>query len=423
VHRDYSARLMLLRQRSVGALLAAEIVSTTGSLMSTVALPWFVLVTTGSPARMGLTMGAELLANAIAGLPGGQLAAWLGARRTMLVSDLARAPLVGAIPLLHRLGLLSFPVLVLLVFALGCFFAPYLASQRTILPELLGEDERLLGQANALLGGAERLTIVLGPPLAGVLIAALGASPVLVVDAATFLVSFLLVLTFVPSAAPLGAEAGGLLTGLRALFRDRLLRAWLATSSAFELAWQALFAAIPVLAFMRYGDARVAGLLFACFGAGALAGNLLAFRLLGRLPGLLLAPLAKVPQAAAFWLLALGFSAPLVGGVLVVTGLCNGLINPPFMAVQTSRLPRGVRTQALTASLTVSLLAGGIGLALAGPALGRFGLHPVFVGIAAIHTLGGVVFVRAGLRARREALRAPLANGADEGLERAGVHG
>ena len=406
MHQDYSDRLMLLQQRSLVALLAAEIVSTTGSLMSTLALPWFVLVTTGSPARMGVTMAAELVANALAGLPGGNLAARLGARRTMLIADLARAPLVAAIPLLHRLGVLSFPALIAIVFALGCFFAPYLASQQTILPELLGEDETRLGQANALLGGAERLTIVLGPSLAGVLIAAVGASAVLLLDAATYVVSFALVLTLVPQGRPLAEELGGLLGGVRALLADSLLRVWTATGAAFELAWQALFAAVPVLAFVRYGDPRIAGWLFAAFGAGALAGNLVAFRLLRRVPGLVLAPLAKVPQAAVFWLLAFSVSAPLVGAVLAAAGVCNGLINAPFMAVQTSRLARAVRTQALTASLTISLLAGGIGLAVAGPALGRFGLHPVFVGIAAIHTVGGVFFTRAGLRARRRALEA-----------------
>src|SRR5205809_8106175 len=112
---------MLLRQRSLAALLSAEIVSTTGSLMTTVALPWFVLVTTGSPTRMGITMAAELVANALAGLPGGTLAARLGARRSMLLADAARAPLVALIPVLHFLGLLSFPVLIVIVFALGCF--------------------------------------------------------------------------------------------------------------------------------------------------------------------------------------------------------------------------------------------------------------------------------------------------------------
>ena len=415
---------MVLRQRSLAALLTAEIVSTTGSLMSTLALPWFVLVTTGSPARMGVTMAAELVANALAGLPGGTLAARLGARRTMLIADAARAPLVALIPILSWLGLLSFPVLIAIVFTLGCFFAPYLASQRSILPELLGEDERLLGQANALLGGAERLTIVLGPPLAGLLITVTSASAVLLIDAATFLVSFVLLAGLVPSGRPLGEDPGGLLVGVRTLLADRLLRAWLFTSSAFELAWQAMFAAVPVLAFIRYdGDARVAGWLFAAFGAGALAGNVLAYRALVRIPGLVLAPLAKIPQAAAFWLLAFGTSAWLVGGVLAVTGICNGLINAPFMAVQTSRLPRAVRTQALTASLTISLLAGGVGLACAGPALGHFGLHPVFLGIATIHTIGGVIFTAAGLRARRAVLRAAFADGGDQRLEGAGVRG
>ena len=67
----------------------------------------------------------------------------------MLVSDLARAPLIASIPLLHALGWLSFPLLLVLVALVGVFLAPYFASQRLILPELVGDDERDVAQANA----------------------------------------------------------------------------------------------------------------------------------------------------------------------------------------------------------------------------------------------------------------------------------
>jgi MFS family permease len=74
----------------LAALLLAEVVSTTGSQMTLVALPWFVLVATGSPARMGLVVAADLAPMLLLAIPAGALAARLGARRTMLVSDLAR---------------------------------------------------------------------------------------------------------------------------------------------------------------------------------------------------------------------------------------------------------------------------------------------------------------------------------------------
>jgi hypothetical protein len=81
----------------------------------------------------------------------------------MVVGDAARAPVMLAIPLLHEAGLLTFPVL-LFVFALGCFLAPYISAQRLILAELVGDDERTVAQANAVVEGTQRATAHLGPP-------------------------------------------------------------------------------------------------------------------------------------------------------------------------------------------------------------------------------------------------------------------
>ncbi len=85
---------------------------------------------------------------------------------------------------------------------LGAFSAPYFAAQRMILPELLGEEEATVSQASALFQGATRITLLLGPVTAGVLIGFIGAPTVLVVDAATYVVSVLLVALFVPATEP-----------------------------------------------------------------------------------------------------------------------------------------------------------------------------------------------------------------------------
>src|SRR5688572_15072 len=132
--------MRLLRQRPLAALFAAEVVSTTGAQMTWLALPWFVLTTTGSPARMGIVMAVELSPLALFGIVSGSVVERIGARRAMLACDFARAPIMGLIPLLHWLGALPFPLLLVLVFLLGIFWAPYFSSQRIILPELVGED-------------------------------------------------------------------------------------------------------------------------------------------------------------------------------------------------------------------------------------------------------------------------------------------
>src|SRR2546423_4082678 len=196
----------MLRDRRLLALLVAETVSTSGSEMTWLALPWFVLVTTGSPARMGFMVAAGVAGAALFGLPGGALLGRIGARRTMLVADACRTPLVLAVPLLHWAGALSYPLLLVLVFAESAFFGPYFAAQRVIVPELLGEDKAVVGRANALLQGATRITLILGPAIAGVLIGVLGAPAAAGPAAAAFGAPFVLAAV---SAAPMRARVGG----------------------------------------------------------------------------------------------------------------------------------------------------------------------------------------------------------------------
>ena len=144
--------------------------------MTWLALPWFVLTTTGSPARMTFVMIAELVGFAIAGLPAGTFVQRLGARRTMLFADAARAPADAAragAPL-DRAPLARAAALLALL--LGVLGAPYFTAQRVIVPELLGEDEQTITQANGLFQGAIRTTMLLGPPIGGVLIGFMGAA-------------------------------------------------------------------------------------------------------------------------------------------------------------------------------------------------------------------------------------------------------
>src|SRR5258706_6059130 len=102
-----------MRNLTLPALLTAEAVSSTGSAMTFVALPWFVLVTTGSPTKMSVVLAAEILPMALLGIPSGSVVARLRARTSMLVSDIVRAPLLGLVPLLHSTGHLTFPPLLL----------------------------------------------------------------------------------------------------------------------------------------------------------------------------------------------------------------------------------------------------------------------------------------------------------------------
>ena len=393
---------MILRQRSLVALLVAQTISTTGMQMTWLALPWFVLTTTGSAGRMVLVLAAEAIGLAAFGLPAGSLLSRVGSRRLMMLSDAIRGPLTLSIPILHWEGLLSFPLLLVLVFFLGAFGAGYFGAQRAVVPEVLGEDERLVGKANAYLQSATRITLLLGPATAGVLIGWIGAASVIVVDAATYVVSLALVGAFIRSvAAPPVEERGGVLDGLRWVVRDRLLRAWSLAFVIGDAAWYAFFAAVPVLVVADYGaDPRIAGWIFASFGVGAVLGNVVSFRLQDRFDGLFLVGTLVYGQALPLWALVMHVPAEAVVAAIFVSGLFNGLVNPSIHAILTLRAPVSIRPRVLTATGTVLMLSGPLGLAASGPVLSTAGAHPVLVGFVATQTLAMAIVSVVALRVR-----------------------
>src|SRR5439155_73387 len=161
------------RDRSIAALLTGEFVSRLGSQFTSLALPWFVLVTTGSTSKMGLVFAVELAPIAILGIPSSVLVQRFGPKRWMVAMDSARAPIVALVPLLHATGNLTYALILLLGGLHGVFSCGYFASQRLILPAVVGEDQQKLAQANSLVEGTTNVTNLLGPALAGVLIVAL----------------------------------------------------------------------------------------------------------------------------------------------------------------------------------------------------------------------------------------------------------
>jgi predicted MFS family arabinose efflux permease len=301
-------------------------------------------------------------------------------------------PAILLVPLLHWAGLLSFGLLLAIVFAIGGLFGPYFASQRVILAEILGDDETLVSAANAWLQGATRITMLIGPPLAGVLITLIGAPAVLVVDAATFLFALVVIALFVPGGKPVETteDAQGVLAGVRYLRRNRLLLAWTLSMAVGDAAWNALFATLPFYAFTEYdGNAKVAGVLLACFGVAAVVGNILSFRVRRRLEPATLIAVFVVAQAAA----------------LLLAGLANGIVNPSLHAFLTLIVPPAVRSQALTAVLAINQLAAPVGFLGAGVILARRGYEPVFLLVPAVQSVTMGARAVATLR-RRESLPA-----------------
>jgi MFS family permease len=264
---------------SLHALVAANALSLLGNALAAVALPWLVLVTTGSAAKTGLTAFVTTIPFALGALFGGAVADRIGAKTTSVLGDLASAVAAAAIPLLHLVGVLAFWQILVIGFARSVCDAPGTAARRALVPALAEDGRVSLERANSLYTGTEHFGYVLGAPLGGALIAALGAANVLWVDAASFVFSAGLVALAVKplalSAARVGRYVGDLIDGLRFLVGDRAIFGVVVVHSAgsFLAAWIAPVI-LPVYARDVFHSAFSLGLMVGAFGVGGLLGTI-----------------------------------------------------------------------------------------------------------------------------------------------------
>ena len=393
--------MSILRNRSLAALIAAEIVSSLGSRITFLALPWFVLVTTGSAARMGIVLAVELAPVALLGIPSGAVVAptrcaphdaAVGSR-SCATDVLDSPPPLGGVAHLSTAPDDRLPDRVLPGAVLR------LAARDPA--RLVGEDETTVAQANAVIEGATTLTNLLGPVVAGLLIAAVGTTSVLYIDAATFLLSFLTLTLFVPSRPPQPQteDARGVFAGLRFLLRDPLLWRIGLAAVFLNMFGSALSAALPVLAFDEFSESLPRGRCAvrlprrrraARHGAGDEADA--AFQ------PLKLAAVGIVALPLPIWLLGLDLPLWATMAALFVSTVPQPLVNAPVIGLMTTRTPEALRPKLMTALLTVAMLAGPVGLAAGGPLLEALGTRPVFAIIAAGMTVCALYFASVALR-------------------------
>jgi predicted MFS family arabinose efflux permease len=394
----------VLRNRSLIGLVTAELVSLTGSSMTFVALPFFVLVTTGSTAKIGWVLAAEMLPIAIFGIPAGTVIAKLGAKKTMLISDVARGPLMLVIPILHHYGDLSFAALLGTTFAIGIFAAPYFASSRLIVPEVAGEDEQAVASVNAVLSGANQVTQLAGPVLAGVLIGLFSPTTALVVDGCTYLFSFLVILIVVRAGKRVEAAAQqkGVFAGLKFLLGDSLLGPLVIAACAINFVAQGIVLGVQAIDYFRYdASGHVVGILFAGFGLGALAGAVVAQQLTQKVPLLKLAAVAIVAMPLPLFLLSPTTPWPVATLIIAGFAFFTPLVNAPVIGILTVRTPAELRPKVMTAVMTVATMAGPFGFIAAGYLLRHVSLGSFFIGLPALLTLGGLAFAGVVLRHQR----------------------
>jgi len=387
----------VIRDRSILALTGAELVSRLGSQFTYLALPWFVLVTTGSATRMGVVFAIELVPFVLFGIPAGSVVDRLGPRVTMLVSDAARAPVVALVPFLHLVGGLTYGVVLAVAFVHGLFSTAYFTCQRVAIPSIVGEDEQLVARANSLVEGATNLTTFAGPGLAGVAISLIGAANVMWFDAASYVVAFALIAAFVSVRRRVEADAsGGLWAGVAYLVRDRFVGRAVLTPLLFGLAFPIIIASFPVVAYRQYHhDPRVAGWLLMAYGGGSVVGSVATYLVLARFKPVPLAVAAAVGLAAPMWLLVPHVPLGAMILALGVVGFSNPLINAPYFGILSTRVPSALLPKVMQVIITSNQVAGPVGYAFAGVLFAAAGLHGAYAIAAAVGTAASVNFILA----------------------------
>jgi MFS family permease len=382
-------------RRPIGAVLAADVVSTLGTEMTAVALPWFVLVTTGSPIRTGAVLAAEFAGLTLLGLAGGGAAARLGPRRLMLGSDLARAILIGLIPLQYALGTLTYPVVLVVAFAVGGFFPAYNSSQRLVVAGFVGDDEVRLTRFGGLATAVNEMASFVGPALGGVLVAFVGAPNVLLLDAGSYLCAFALVAVLVPARPSTVSteEDGSIGAGIRYLLRHRSLRWEVGGLGVVEVAFAAMMATMPVIALRSGGGATAAGWMVGAYGAGAVAGGLISARSTSAGPRTATVAVWGVAASAT----ALLMPAPLWTTAVIVglIGVGNGIYFPRFFAALTTGTPPALRATVMTAATVAISAPGPVGFVGAGLLNQYVAGRAAGLGLVAVAALVGAATVTA----------------------------
>jgi MFS family permease len=325
-------RLAVLRSADFRKLWIANNLSLIGDFFSYVALAWLVLQLTGSSLALGGVLVAQAVPRSVLMLVGGAFVDRVSARVTMLGSMGLRIAVVGPLAVLVLTGHVQMWEVYLASFVFGVVDAFFLPARAAILPRLVADRD--LEPANALLTISSQASIVIGPALAGLVVAGFGTGWAFAADATCFAVGLPLVLSLprVKQASDSTSAAGGMvgqiLAGFRYAWSDLGIRAVLLIIAAFDFAANgAIGVGLPTLAHGRFNAGAIGlGALYAAWGLGAVVGAAWA----GIVPA---------PRRFFGWMVVLGLAW--IGLAVLVTGLVPSLL-PAVAVLATAGVASGV---------------------------------------------------------------------------------
>lgn len=364
-----SQPVSLRANRDFMLVLAGQAISALGDAITLTALPLLVLSLTGSGALLGIVAALELVPQVLLGLPAGALADRWDRRRMLMWSDAGRAILTLAIPLSIWLGGPTVAVIVVVVVPINALRVLSDAAYTSAVPALVGREH--LGRALGYVEATLSVPFIIGPAIAGVLVATIGAGPTIAIDAATFAgsaASLVLVRRSLRAERP--ADLPNLVPdirqGLAFVWRNVLVRMLVAYWSAFGVAVAAL---IPVLSFYitidRGFGPELFGLVGSTWSVGYLVGSLLVGRLGGHHVGLRLVA-CSLALGFAVATIALTSSVPIYLAAGFVIGVAFAIAMVSYATLRVSATPDDLLGRVGGTARVIALGVQPIGLLVAG---------------------------------------------------------
>ena len=246
-----------------------------GYTMQTTVSSWLMATLTPSALMVALVQTASTLPSLLFGLIAGSLSDIADRKRVIVVSVVVMVVTVAVLGLAALAGLIGPVSLLVLTFLVGCGFTFFMPAQQSSINELVPRSE--LPQAIALGAIAFSAARAIGPALAGAIAAWVGSGIALLASAAATVLMLFAVRSWRRSQAPLPGVPervlSGVFSGLRYAWHSAAMRALIVRNLAFSICASAFWALLPVIARDLLGlGAGGFGMLFGCFGAGAVIG-------------------------------------------------------------------------------------------------------------------------------------------------------
>jgi MFS family permease len=366
-------------------LFAGRAVSSIGGRLVPVALAFGVLDLTGSISDLGIVMAAQTAPLLVLVLVGGIWADRLSRRLVMLASDCVRAiaqALSAVLLLTGQAHIWQLAVLQALYGAAEAFFGP---ASIAVVPQTVPPDQ--LQRANALLGLTDNAASIVGPALAGLIVALASPGWGLAADSATFLLSGVFLSLLRLEAAPLPPRRS-LLVELREGWTAFVSRTWMWTSVLYFTLYLAVgyapFQVLgPAVARSELGGAGAWAAISAALGVGAVGGGLLGLRWKPRHP--LRVSFVVFLFSMPLLLVLLAGRAPLAAiiGLAVIDGAAGSIFNAFWYTALQTEVPPEELSRVSSWDYLGSLVLAPAGLVAVGPVAAAIGVSATLYGAAA----------------------------------------